>query len=234
MSIRRTLQVWALVAVIIVLAGVRFGLRVSERAVIKEPILEGSKASDRYIQEQEGVFSSHQAELVKQGRMPSDFGDAYRVLGQYGWHTGRDTSVREVGTRPSLGFLQFSDGGGTFGAYTFYEPAWEQAQRSWWIHGVMETGSNVLHAVNMSAKFTDQVVGYYVDFLWDGCRTCDGRTSPRHIKVLDIPKYSDGSLHSRELVIDYRAKRFVEMYNVGVLPADYVDMCACIVGGSTH
>ena len=84
--------------------------------------------------------------------MPEDFGDSFAVLGAYGWHSASDPGVSSPGTVPAMGVLTHGRGG-SFGAYSFNPAAFEQAKRCWWIHGVMEAGSDILVPVNRNAEF---------------------------------------------------------------------------------
>src|SRR5690242_19722103 len=69
--------------------------------------------SEIYIDAQLKIIAEHAEILKKEGRMPNDFGNEFIVLGQYGWHSGEESSV---GSRPPLWLLQAGSrsGGGSF------------------------------------------------------------------------------------------------------------------------
>lgn len=112
----------------------------------------GRSPSDVFRDGQLALINEHAKILMDEGRMPEDFGDAFSVLGTYGWHSASDPGVSTGGTVPSLGVLNHGRGG-AFGAYSFSPEAFEQAKRCWWIHGVMEAGSDILVPVNRNAQF---------------------------------------------------------------------------------
>lgn len=175
--------------------------------------LAGSAASIFRLRES-ALFEAHAAILQQEGRLPADFEGVHYILGRYGWH-GHAGHERSDGVR-----LRRS--GGAFGAYSFYQPAFEQAQRSWWIHGVMEAGSDILRPVNMNAKFADQVVGYRVGHI----SVVGSRESIRDAVVVEVPKYFDGS-STNTLRLDTKASGFALGYNIGILPPDFVSLCEC-------
>jgi hypothetical protein len=150
-----------------------------------------------YINKQLKIIEQHKAVLAELGRMPSDFWNPELFLAQYGWHSA-----------PGL----------WFGAYSFHQPAFEQAKRSWFIHGVMEKGGNRLYAMNVNAKFDESIVGYTVVFLHMGIRNA---------KVIGLYKYDDGSVDHRSVLINQTAAEFGFQYNIAILPPDYVDYCQC-------
>lgn len=182
---------------------------------------------EAFIRRETAEIERHADILKREGRIPTDFWSSHRVLGRYGWHNNEGDS--SVGGTPSLGLLQRgARSGGSFGAYSFYRPAFEQASRSWWIHGVMEAGSDILHVVNRNAKLTEQVIGYRVQYI---------SAYPHEIRdatVIEIPKWPDGSLRSSELRLNKRAPSYAMTYDIGILPPDYVDMCNCHVGQMTR
>jgi len=166
---------------------------------------------------QEALISEHAQTLMEHGRLPSDFGSPFIILGQYGW---------------------VSDASGSRGRYSFYQPAFEQADRSWWIHGMMKAGSDLLIAVSRTARFTggecnqwasssnsdmqcvgwtyrpsQSPVGYDVGFMYKG---------PEHAKVLEVVDY-------KTLRLDKRAVNDVLQFDLSILPPDYVDMCSCMM-----
>lgn len=188
-------------------------------------------AQQRFSAQQEALFTAHADMLKKEGRMPFDIGDSSGALGTYGWHT--DCGDSEGPSMPVALLQHCVGGGGAFGAYSFSQAAFDQAQRSWWIHGVMEAGSDILHAVNNGAKFTEQVVGYHVDYIGVAPITRNGKEewppALRDLIVVEVPKYSDGSLRSDQLRLNKKAPSFAYTFNIGVLPPDYVNLCACVL-----
>lgn len=106
-------------------------------------------SADVFIDKQLAIIDAHVKILAKQGRVPADFADGTQVLATYGWHTKCGSSE---GAIAPVSLLQHCDGG-AFGAYSYSEAAFKQAQRSWWIVGTMKAGSDLLVAVNRNAKF---------------------------------------------------------------------------------
>lgn len=201
---------------------------------------------DRLRATQHKLFAKHKAILVAEGRMPLEFFDEYLVLGQYGWHSSRGGGQLSVGAAMTV--LAPS-----FGMYSFHPAAFEQAKRSWWIDGVMESGSDILVPVNHGARFTTRCdvwatstngvtteysppcvntmnspVGHRVDYIWDG--EGDGL---RDATVIELVKYPDGS-STGHLRLNKKARHFALTYGIGILPPDYVDMCACKMSGGTQ
>lgn len=222
------------------------------QTTLKTAKAEKKTANDIYHDRQAKLFESHVKELVKLGRVPEDFGgDAYTVLGQYGWHTRADIS--SVGGQAPLWLLQSSGNEGAFGAYTFYEPAFDQAKRTWVINGFMLPNSDLLWPMNGNAKFDKSVVGYSVEYLTQsGCYKDDGNTpcedgmknewhELRDAHVVDVFGHSyefeswgsDGSHHrgpeywSGPLRLDKKAPAFMRQWRILIKPKDWVDMCAC-------
>lgn len=175
--------------------------------------------SEIYYAKQEKIIEAHAATLRKEGRMPLDFSDAFRVIGQYGWHSACGDGVGAV----AQVWIYRCDGG-SFGAYTFYEPAFAQAKRTWWIHGVMEKGSDLLHPMNRGAKFDESIIGYGVSFMYKG---------PEGARVIELPKYSDGS-SMNVLRLDKKSPDFAQQWDMAITPPDYVDMCSCTITTSTN
>jgi hypothetical protein len=163
--------------------------------------------TDAYIDKQLKIIEKHKDVLAKQGRMPVDFSFPETVLAQYSWHSFKD---------------------GLFGAYTFYEPAFQQAQKSWWIHGFVKKGSDVLIAVNKNAQFKQ----YCRSVTWnmDGTETrdCD---PPMNSMV----GYQVGSglgtvvevIDDSTLRLDRKATADTLRFDLSITPPDYEDMCAC-------
>lgn len=191
--------------------------------------VKGFSTEDAYQQKQKHFIDTHVKILQKGGRMPTDFVDGYMVLGIYGWRA--DNGLSETGPTASLGLLQAS--GGAFGAYTFYQAAFDQAKRSWWIDGVMKAGSDLLVAVNRNAEFKrvvrseswdsegghkidqgppmNSAVGYHVGYMYHG---------PKDAVVVEV-------IDGRTLRLNKSSPGDVLQFDLAILPPDYVDMCDC-------
>src|ERR1700734_1897333 len=84
------------------------------------------KRSGAFIDKEQAIIKEHATILVRMGHMSSqsiDSMDTSVILGTYSWH---------------------GDEHGSFGAYSFYAPAFEQAKRAWFLHGQVLEGSNEL------------------------------------------------------------------------------------------
>lgn len=176
----------------------------------------GKTKSDIFIEAQQKVIDEHAKVLQDAGRMPADFASAYIVLGSYGWH-GDGSS-------------------GSFGAYSFYEPAFEQATRSWWINGVMHAGSDLLIAVNRNVEFIRKCRGVWADSAGHSGQDCD---PPMHSPVgYKVGVMYDGSkgakvievVNGHTLRLDKKSLGEALKFDLEILPPDYVDMCACTTG----
>lgn len=194
---------------------------------------ESESASTQYINSEMKIIEKHADALKKRGQMPTDFADTYRVLGTYGWHSDRDVTVQSSGIQPSLNVLR--NGGGSFGAYSFFEPAYDQAKRTWFIHGMMKAGSDLLIAFNRNAKLDDSPDGYCLA----GC-TEEGNKRLAGEKIGTPLGYKVGYMYKGPVdttvieIIDRRTVRLskkadhdVMQYDLILAPADYVDMCGC-------
>lgn len=127
----------------------------------------GASHSDGYHSAQEKIFKEKSAELAKAGRIPTGF-DAYRYMSQYGWHSANESTV---GTTPIFGT------GGSFGAYAFYQPAFEQARKMWIIDGFMLPGSDLLWVTSDGTRFDKSVIGGKIlRMTQEGCWKDDGNT----------------------------------------------------------
>ena len=174
--------------------------------------------SEYFINEQSKLIEAHTKILSEEGRL-TPAANSYAILSQYGWHS---SCGDEVGARPTW---VFRCAGGSFGAYSFYQPAYEQAKRSWWINGVMETGSDLLRATSY-AKFDKSIIGYDVSAIsleWDGRSEFE---FIRGAKVIEVLQYPDGSIKS-VVRLNKKAPRFAEQWGISITPPDYIDMCAC-------
>lgn len=205
-------------------------------------------AEDLYHEAQEKIFKQKSEELASAGRIPAGF-DAYMYMSQYGWHSERQFSV---GTSPI-----FSDGG-SFGAYTFYQPAYEQAKKIWIFSGFMLPGSDLLWIKDRGIKFDKSAIGRTIAHLFpEGCYADNGNdpcetafrnpdfsgATPGEMtdaKVIDVfgHTFSWRSLtdnaHGEEyregpLRLNKKASVFVSAYDVELKPDGYVDMCACTI-----
>ena len=147
-------------------------------------------------------------EIKKAGRMPQDYGNVWMTIGTYDW---------------------YSEGSARFGAYRFYEPAFQQAMRSWIIHGFTIKGDTLLYATNPNAEFDDSIVGYTVSY---GYVEDQRRFASMQTTVVESLKFSDNSGHRGILRLKDPAPETGPRYNIAIRPPDWVEMCGCIVGGS--
>jgi hypothetical protein len=174
---------------------------------------------DSFRAEQDKLFRTHVAELSKLGHMAPDFGMAYMVLGTYGWYTG----TKEY-----------------FGAYAFSQAAYEQAKHAWFGHFEVLEGGNELWAEDDGDSDTC-ANGGSCPIVFD--KSAIGMTIPpmsmvwfkgdklesgwfEGAKVIGIK--DDG----RTLILDKRAPHQAEQWNMAIVPAGWVDMCACTTGTS--
>lgn len=164
------------------------------------------ETSARYRSLSRKVIDDHASILMKEGRMPTDFAATFTVLGEFGWHKLSDAYS---------------------GVYTFHQASFDQAKRSWWIHGTMKAGSDLLVAVNRNSQFEcsdwdatsckmNSPVGFSVGFMYKG---------PVDAKVLAVVGRST-------LRLDKVSPADVLQYDLSILPPDYVDMCQCAVGAA--
>lgn len=155
------------------------------------------------------LMKSHVELLRKAGRWPLEGEDgqpdAFSTFGRYDWHFNKS-------------------GEGYFGAYSFYQPAFDQAARSWFFHGQMAEGSDIL--VNVGhGEFDKSIVGYtvgnmtYCSLHGGELHHCfgDGFAGGKVTEFID-------ATHIR---LDHRARWDAEMYGLATTPPDYQDMCAC-------
>jgi hypothetical protein len=182
-----------------------------------------STPSGDYIDQQLKVIESH-AELLKDaGRMPVDFVSPYLYIGAYDWHS--------------------TSGRGYFGAYAFYQPAFDQASRSWFVHAMMKKGSDLLVAINRNAEFIRHC-RYRALVSQDGgapkeVDDCDpAMNSPVGFTVSRMYQGPEDAVvvevvSSNTLRLSKKSPGDVLQYDVAILPSDYVDMCACHAGYST-
>jgi hypothetical protein len=165
--------------------------------------------ADRFIDRELKIIEAHKQELVKLGRMSNDFGMAEIILGRYDWH---------------------GDGPGYFGAYSFYQPAFEQAKRGWFLHGEVLEGSNELwphddwdtKGQSHIIHFDESIIGYtlpemYMSWFKDGKYTGAWFTA----KIIGIAE--DGHI----AILDRRAPHHAEQWQMQIVPNDWQDMCAC-------
>ena len=168
-------------------------------------IVQQKSGSGMFIDRELKIIDQHKALLVKSGRMAQGFGMAELVLGQYAWH---------------------GDGSGYFGAYSFYQPAFEQAKRGWFLaHGYVIEGNNELWVDDDNIKFDDTVKGRSVNlamFWYENVKHKDARFQA---KIIGLPPEKDCA-HC--LLLDKRAPHYAEQYQVQILPEDWVNMCSCI------
>lgn len=169
-------------------------------------------SSETYINSEQAKIKLHAKELVKSGHMTSDFierSDLSSILGRYAW---------------------YGDDKGYFGAYSFYEPAFEQAKRGWFLHGEVLQGSNELWPQDdwsgerqaYEIKFDKSAIGYKLppmNMSWfkDGKYTSDSFTAT----IIGFSE--DGHI----AILDKRAPHHAEQWGMSIVPADWQDMCAC-------
>lgn len=189
-----------------------------------------SQTANQYNATQAKVFEAKEKILVEHGRMPVDFGNTFRVLGVYGWRRG-----------PT----------GLFGAYTFSEEAFQQADRSWFIHAMMKEGSDLLIAVNRNVKFDRSNSSWIL-----GCTGCteeylkkeNAKTamtgylppvSPVGYMVGFMYKGPEGAtvvevVNRTTLRLDKKSPGDVLSYDVQITPPDYRNMCECEISQSSE
>jgi hypothetical protein len=150
--------------------------------------------------------------LVKSGHMSSEFAkrmDATTILGRYDWH---------------------GNGGGYFGAYSFYEPALEQAKHAWFFHGEVLEGSNELWPQDdwdtasqaNEIKFDQSAIGLKVPSMYMSWYE-DGKHKGGYFAATIVGIKDDG----HTAILDKRAPHHAEQWGMAVVPADWQDMCAC-------
>jgi hypothetical protein len=158
------------------------------------------------------VIDAHCKDLVKLGRVPKGFANCYSIIGQYHWH---------------------AKGGGYFGTYEFYQPAFEQARLSWYFHGKVIENSNSLwvedfdyDAQSQGILFDDSVIGRTV-----GPMSMTYMSDDKVISEIFTAKVVAVTENGRSLKLDRRAPHHAEQWGMAILPNDYVDMCKCHRGG---
>jgi hypothetical protein len=184
------------------------------------------ESGEAYINRQLKIIEAHKALLVKAGRItdPSHF-SAEVYLASYGWH---------------------GDANGSFGAYTFYAPAFEQAKRIFVIHGEVDEGSNILVDANYGHYVEDErgVTELSSDNVGKGAfdPSIVGDTVPgltycesygNHNKYCDEPGLIGAKvikfIDRGHVMLDKTADHDAVMYGLTITPPDYVDMCGCTV-----
>jgi hypothetical protein len=157
------------------------------------------ETAEEFINREMAVIRA-KGELLRQaGRIPAaDHEGAFTLypkVGRYEWHAGPR--------------------GGYFGAYAFSQLAFEQAMRSWWVHGTIAARSDLLVAANPNAKFDPSVVGYAVNSIYLG--------HDRSLTGAKVVEFVD----EHTVRLDRTAEADGEQWALGVLPPDYVDLCDC-------
>ena len=150
-------------------------------------------------------IEKHAKILERAGRIPFDHGFTEKLIGRFGY---------------------VSMNGGYTGLYQFHQPSYEQAQRMYVIHGVMEKGSNILRPVNRNANIGADVIGLVADFV------SVYPEALRDLKIIGVGKYSDGTPNYNELITNQYAPRFAVQYNIELRPSDWREMCACVMDGT--
>lgn len=150
-------------------------------------------------------------ELIKLGRVPGDFGECPQIIGQYHWHS-------------------HENGSGYFGTYEFYQPAFEQAKRGWWFHGMVIEGSDELwnkdkdyNANEKGVRFDDSVIGRSIGKMNMSYMSKEGEYTNGWFTAKVVAVINNG----KDLKLDRRAPHHAEQFGMALLPDDYTDMCAC-------
>lgn len=161
--------------------------------------------SNKYIKQQQKIIDQHKDELVVLGRMSKDYSSMYvdLALARYGWH---------------------GDGDGYFGAYSFYQPAFEQAKRGWFLsQGHVIEGNDELWS-DENLKFDDTVKGRTVTLYMSWREKGEFKNSYFKATIIGFPPKEHCS---NCLLLDKSAPHYAEMAQIQILPDDWVDMCAC-------
>lgn len=138
-------------------------------------------------------FDEHAAKLVQAGRWPTaDTDEVYEEIGQYGEHS-RDFRK------------------GWFGAYTFHQPAFDQAMRSWRVWAKMSKGGDVLEAVNPEVRFDASIVGSRIDNMYG----------------IWMDATVVAFIDAHHVRLDKRSRESFEEARADIRPPDYQDMCGC-------
>lgn len=210
-------------------------------------------AEDTYIDAQLKIIDQHKKQLVAAGRITDpDHFSSESYLATYGWHSSCDVRTSLPGTNgENARWLAISTGcEGSFGAYTFSEEAFKQAQRLYVVHGEMLAGSDILidatwgecipekgggcvvgssdgyTSPRAKGAFDANVIGYSVGSLTYCMKYgahyehCDGKDFTEPSKVV---KFIDGG----HIQLNHKVKYDAEMYGLIIAPPDYVDMCQC-------
>ena len=190
--------------------------------------------ADTFRKQQEKLIDEHVAILARDGRVPVDFSHGYATLGRYGWHSDVGSTVG-----PAANAVHRFSNSGSYGAYSFYRPAFDQAKRSWWIIGMMKAGSDLLVAINRNARFDNSDCSYWSASDGTSGKDCPPPKANSPLGFLVGPMYdSESQSFIRDAVVvevvsydkvrlNKRAKGDVLQYDLGILPPDYIDMCAC-------
>lgn len=209
---------------------------------------------ETYTDAQAKIIDQHKQQLIKAGRVtdPEHF-SAELYLATYGWHSscGVRNSLPGISGKNAR-YLAMSTGcEGSFGAYSFSQEAFRQAQHLYVIHGEMLAGTDILIDASWGecipekggwciigstggyvsprgkGAFDAEAIGYSIDGL-SYCMKygahyehCDEGGT----KPSRIIKIIDGG----HVQLDHKAKYDAEMYGLVVMPPDYVDMCGCTI-----
>jgi hypothetical protein len=163
-----------------------------------------SCTEDDFISAEEAKIEAHAKMLVALGHMSNDYVNRVEtatILGRYAWH---------------------GNGSGYFGAYSFYEPAFEQAKKGWFLHGEVLEGSNELWTGDDGIKFDSAAIGLTIQGMnmsWfaNGKYTSAWFTA----KIVGI-KDDD-----KTAILDKRAPHHAEQWGMQIVPKDWRDMCEC-------
>lgn len=174
--------------------------------------------SKKFIDKELANIKAHAKLLVASGHMTNDYVnrmDTPGILGRYAWH---------------------GDGSGYFGAYSFYEPAFEQAKHGWFLHGTVLEGSDEFWPEDDwdddkqqgGIVFDQSIIGYtlpqmYMAWVQDG-KHQGGEFTAKIIGIKD---------NGHTLLLDKRAPHHAEQWGMAIVPADWKDMCECHSPGPT-
>ena len=167
---------------------------------------------DDFIAAEREKINQHAKMLVKMGHMSSSAAnqaDASTILGRYAWH---------------------GNGEGYFGAYSFYQPAFEQAKRGWFLNGEVLEGSNELWpqddwdnaTQSHEIKFDQSAIGLKVSGMWMSWYE-NGEYKGEYFTAKIVGIKNDGST----AILDKRAPHYARQSGMQIVPADWQDLCAC-------
>lgn len=169
--------------------------------------------SERFINAEEAKINAHAKLLVAAGHMTTEFtkqASTYTLLGQYNWHGGAT--------------------GGYFGAYSYYEPAFQQARRGWFMHGEVLEGNNEFWPEDdwdsdkqaSEIKFDASIIGYQLprmSMAW----AKDGKVIYGDFTAKIVGVKENG----HTLILDKYAPHQAEQWGMEIVPPGWQDLCNC-------